>query len=331
MSTSRDDITHGIAVDIGGSKVAIAVAEPSGEDAIVRLLTPRAGGADALIDQVAEAARMLVGERAIDRVVVASAGSLDTAAGVVRWASNLPFDQYPLVERLAGALEAPVTLVGDTTAATIAEFSVPARRGVSNGIYITVSSGIGAGMLFNGRIYTGYRGHAGELGHIPVAANDPVACRCGQRGCLEAYASGRGLVDRAVRMLGESVAQGALASLAAHDALDAQAIVEAAVMGDRLAVHLMGDAVEYLSTAIATTIRILGPEVLVLGGGLMQADEVLSRVRGRTAELLAFEPHVMGRLLVRAELGDRSPLEGARAICRRDPRALAMGADAGWA
>ena len=303
MSTSRDDITHGIAVDIGGSKVAIAVAEPSGEDAIVRLLTPRAGGADALIDQVAEAVTPHGAQGRVD----------------------------PLVERLAGALEAPVTLVGDTTAATVAEFSVPARRGVSNGIYITVSSGIGAGMLFNGRIYTGYRGHAGELGHIPVAANDPVACRCGQRGCLEAYASGRGLVDRAVRMLGESVAQGALASLAARDALDAQAIVEAAVMGDRLAVHLMGDAVEYLSTAIATTIRILGPEVLVLGGGLMQADEVLSRVRGRTAELLAFEPHVMGRLLVRAELGDRSPLEGARAICRRDPRALAMGADAGWA
>jgi len=168
MSTSSDARAPGIAVDIGGSKLAVALAEGDGDGAIVRVSTPREGGPDAVVHAVAEAARRLVGDRPIARIVVASAGSLDTAACVVRWASNLPFVDYPLAGRVGDALGAPVILVGDTTAATVAEFSVPSRRHVANGVYVTVSSGIGVGMLFNGRVYTGDRGHAGELGHIPA-------------------------------------------------------------------------------------------------------------------------------------------------------------------
>ncbi len=330
MSTSSDARSPGIAVDIGGSKLAVALAEGDDDGAIVRVSTPREGGPDAVVRAVADAARRLVGDRRIARIVVASAGSLDTAAGVVRWASNLPFVDYPLAGRVGDALRAPVILVGDTTAATVAEFSVPSRRHVANGVYVTVSSGIGVGMLFNGRVYTGDRGHAGELGHIPAVPGG-LLCRCGRRGCLEAYSSGGGLEDRAMRMLARHDASSVLAVGAARGELSARAIVEAARGGDPVAEPLVAEAVERLAVAIAAMIQILGPEVVVLGGGLMLADDVFDRVDARVQELLRFGQDGAAGVLARAMHADRSPLEGARAICRCEPRAMSMGADAGWA
>ena len=320
----------GLAVDIGGSKVAVALADATA-GRIVRLPTRPELGPHALVEGIAGAARELAGSRPVERVVVASAGSLDTATGVVRWASNLPFHGFDLVGAIGGLLRAPVLLVGDTTAATVAEFSVARRRACTSGVYVTVSTGIGMGMLFNGRVYTGHRGAAGELGHTPVSVRDPIACRCGQRGCLEAYASGWGLVDRAIALLATDSTGSVLAASARTGDLTARAIVEAAATGDSIARDLIDEAVELLATAIATIFRMLGPEVVVLGGGLMQATEVAQPLYRRVTELLALAPGGLDRMLVSAEHGDASALEGARAICRRDPRALAMGDGLTWA
>ena len=330
MSTSSD--LPGIAVDIGGSKIAVAVAERLDDVRVVRARTPVEGGADAIVDAVRDAVRRLVGDAAIRRIVVASAGSLDTVAGVVRWASNLPFAEYPLADRIEEVLGAPVTLVGDTTAATVAEFSVPSRCTVTNGIYVTVSSGIGVGMLFGGRLYTGDRGRAGELGHIPVEPRGSAACRCGKVGCLEAYASGTGLVDRTMQMLDgqDATNKSSLAAVAAKGALSARAIVEAARRGDPIATPLVDEAIERLAIAVAGLIQVLGPEVVVLGGGLMLAYDLMDRVSRRVRELLPFDRAEVASLLTRATHADLSSLEGARAICRGEPRALSMGVEIGW-
>jgi glucokinase len=329
MGGERESPAPGIAVDIGGSKVAVARADEPGEP-IVRLPTEAELGPESLMDRIAGVALELAGPRPVGRVVVASAGSLDTTDGVLRFASNLPFRNYALAGELSRRLHAPVMLVGDTTAATVSEFSVPERRAYLNGVYVTVSTGIGMGMLLNGRLYTGNRGAAGELGHIPMNVHEPAACRCGQRGCLEAYASGAGLVDRARRRLADGAAGSGLAVAAAAGELSAKRIVEAAAAGDPLASGLVADAVELLSTALATILRMLGPEVIVLGGGLMLAGEVVASLRRQVAQLLALEPHALDEVLVGAAFKDRSALEGARAICRRDPRAVAMGVDASW-
>jgi glucokinase len=321
----------GVAVDIGGSKVAVALADEASDQRMVRLPTRPELGPEALVERIARVAREVAGARPVGCVVVATAGNLDTAAGIVRFAVNLPFRGYPLAGALSDLLDAPVRLVGDTTAGTVAEFSVPARRTVHDGIYVTVSSGIGMGMLFNGRLYTGNRGAAGELGHIPVVAEGPTVCRCGQQGCLESYASGQGLVDRAKQLLASQDVESVLSALSSNGGLSAKTIIEAAREGDRLALGLVQDAVEVLAMATATILRMLGPEVIVLGGGLMMAPEVVNPLRSRVTQLLALEPGSLEDVLVLAAYEDRSALEGARAICRRDPRALAMGVEVVWA
>ena len=212
-------------------------------------------------------------------------------------------------------------LVGDATAATVAEFCSGAAAGARHGAYVTVSTGIGMGLVVDGRLVAGLDDQAGELGHIPVRPGG-APCGCGQRGCLEAYASGRGLADRAR----DACREGARSSLRAlePERISARDVVAAARREDDLAMGLVDDAVELLAGALATLVRLLAPQVLVLGGGVLGSSGLMDPVRERVVALL--EPNAAGlRERIRPAVhGELSALRGAAAICRADEAAVAL-------
>ncbi|WP_089155435.1 ROK family protein [Micromonospora sp. NBS 11-29] len=293
-----------VAVDIGGTKIQVAGVGAGGLTRVVELPTPVDAGPEAVVAAVVGAAAEL---RAAGPTVVACPGSLDTAAGIVHHAANLPFAGFPLARRLGEELGGPARLVGDTVAAAVAEFTTGAAAGTSHGLYVTVSTGIGMSIVTHGRLVTGAEGQAGEFGHVPVV-HGPRArpCGCGQRGCLEAYASGRALADRAPTRLG------------GPGPVTAARVVAAARAGDPDARHLVGTAVDLLALTVAGTVRVLAPEAVVLGGGLLLAGELVGPLRERVVELLSRTvPHV-GEVLRPARYGRLSGLYGAAMLARGD-------------
>jgi predicted NBD/HSP70 family sugar kinase len=316
------------AVDIGGTKIQVVDARRETAP-VTELATPVRDGPDAIIDCIAGALASLPGP---GPVVVASPGSLDVAGGIVHYAANLPFAEFPLAARLKAATRRPVRLVGDGVAAAVGEFSTGAGAGHRDGIYITVSTGIGMGLVVNGRLVTGAADQAGELGHVPVVTG-PAAlpCSCGQTGCLEAYASGRALAARAAgRIAAAPDAAAAPGTTAAGPGataplpLTAREVLDAARRGDPAAGAPLDEAVELLATAVASLVRLLAPPVVVLGGGLMLAGGLLGPVRDRVAGILAVTVPGIADAMVPARHGRFSGLRGAALIARADPRAIGL-------
>jgi glucokinase len=321
-------VDAGIAVDIGGTKILAASAEDPADP--LRVATHRDAGPDGIIDQIVDAIDKLGRPGSPGRVVVACPGDLDVRTGIVRYAANLPFRTFDLAGTLAGRLDCPVTLVGDATAATVAEFGAGAGSVGASGAYVTVSTGIGMGLVVGGRLVAGLDDQAGELGHVPVRPVDGVGCRCGQRGCLEAYASGRGLADRA-RDACEDRVESVLGALPPA-AITAREVIGAWRRGDALATQLVEHAIDLLGRALAATVRVLAPSVVVLGGGVLLAGGLLDAVRERSARLLAPNDAGVRERLRPAAFGELSALTGAAAVCRGDARAMTlMGAADGWA
>jgi predicted NBD/HSP70 family sugar kinase len=245
--------------------------------------------------------------------VIASAGSLDTATGTVHYAANLPFSNYPLARRLSARTQAPVFLIGDATAATVAEFTTGAGAGQRHGLYITVSTGVGMGVVADGRLLRGASGQAGDLGHVPVVSGpQALPCGCGQRGCLEVYASGRGLQTLSAQRETST------------KPLTPPQILAAARAGDVHAKALVSHALDLLATAVAGAIRLLAPEVVVLGGGLLLAGGLAGPLRKRAADILtATMPHIRDAMVPAAH-GRFSSLYGAAMLARDDPSAVTL-------
>jgi len=316
-----------VAIDLGGTKALVAPAE--GTDPPTRI--PTAGIADGakLMDDLARVVLRLTDGRPPRTLALATAGTLDLETGTIVHAANLPFRRTPVVTALADRLGCRVILVGDGPAAAVGELAVGGRAAVRHGLYITVSTGIGMGMLLDGRIYVGDHGSGGELGHMPVALVDGESCACGRRGCLEAYASGTGIARRAQRLV-EAGATGDLARSAALRPLEAREVFAAAGAGDRFAGGLVEDALEMLAVAISGVFAVLRPQVIVMGGGIMADGSLLPGLRSRVEARLRPDVPDVVQLIQSAVHGERSVLEGARAIARGEPAAVRMGASLGW-
>lgn len=234
-----------------------------------------------------------------------SFGGPVTADGrqVVRSMHVSAWDGASLPAELARRFQLPTVMENDANAAALAEASFGAGRNASSMLYVQVSTGIGAGLVLNGDLYRG-RGGAGELGHVVVDANGP-ACGCGNRGCLEAVASGWALARDSQRIdAGE----------------DATTLLAAASRNEEAPRAIIQTAFSALGTAIANTINLLDPEVVVVGGGIAQSPELLLPIL--QAELARHVvPHLHdGHRLVLSELGARAPLIGAGVAIDKRPK-----------
>lgn len=212
-----------------------------------------------LIGQIVDAVRS---GPAASGLVVATAGTLSPITGHVHRAANLPLEDVDLKDVLQAELGVPVAILGDAAAATVAEFVTGAARGFSQGAYVTVSTGIGLGIVVRGTLVSGSSHQSGELGHIPVdlSENAPI-CPCGQRGCLECFSSGSGLVAR----------YGSARASTASPPLDTREILRLAEAGDRIAAEVVTQGAHLLGAALAMFTRLFAPEVMVIGGGLAKS------------------------------------------------------------
>ncbi|HEX7195816.1 MAG TPA: ROK family protein [Candidatus Limnocylindria bacterium] len=307
-----------LGIDIGGTKLAIGLATPDGRLlAEIRRPSDAHHGPDAMIDRIIGLSREVVADAGwsidrLDAVGVGCGGPLDPWRGVIRNALNLPgWIDIPLVTRLESAFGRPTFVDNDANAAALGEQRFGAGRGVRNLVYLTVSTGVGGGLVLDDRLYHGENGNGGELGHISVQVGGRP-CHCGSSGCIETYCSGTNIAARAR----EALAGDPSGPLAARErsAITAEDVAAAARDGDPLARAVWDETMELLAGGIVSIIHAFNPRLVVLGGGVTRAGDLLFEpvrriVAERTMPWLAEVVDV-----VPAELGELTGVLGAVAI-----------------
>ena len=300
-----------VGIDVGGTKIAAGVAGASGRVLFrLRAQTPPEGGA-AVTAEIARVARALWDEAGGGPlpVGVGAAGIVDTR-GWLRHSPNIPgWDDVPLAERLHAELGVPVTVDNDAHAAAWGEHRAGAGRGAGGTmLMLTVGTGVGGGLVQDGRLVRGAHGMAAEFGHLVVDEGGSL-CGCGNRGCLEALASGTA-IGRAAREALEAGGQSPLLALA--DPPTGKSVTRAAEQGDPLAVAALARCGFWLGVGIASLVNALDPAVVVVGGGALQAGELLlGPAREAYLERLMGRAHRTPAPVVAATLGDDAGLVGA--------------------
>jgi len=267
-----------IGIDLGGTNIKAGAVSPQGDVVVRRRLPTRAdGGPDMVADRIAEAARACMEAlegtaAAVLGVGVGSPGTIRFQQGVVTFAPNLPgFHDVPLRDMVAERMGLPCVLENDANAAAVAEQWVGAGQGADSLVMLTLGTGIGGGIVLEGRVWHGTSGAAGEIGHMSINPDGP-ACGCGNRGCIEAYASATAIVRR----MDEAIEAGAATSLAGRTGnFTSRDVYEAAVAGDAAARENVETTGRYLGVAVSNLIHILNPMVVVLSGGVSAARDML--------------------------------------------------------
>ncbi len=307
-----------IAVDLGGTSIRAARFNPSGPPALAQAKTPTLAseGPEAVISRILNTIERVAPEAAADlRVGVGAPGPLDPRRGVILEAPNLPgWINLPLRDILQDRLGVPVAVGNDANLAALAEWRFGAGRGTQDMLYLTISTGIGGGVIIDGRLLIGHRGLAAELGHMTIDRDGPP-CGCGQRGHLEALASGPAIARRARELIEQGHPSSLAPRLRAGNPITAEAVGEAALQGDALARQVLAQAGEAIGLHLANLVHAFDPEMIVLGGGVMHLGALLLEPIERSLRSHILHPAYLQDLrLVPAALGDDVGLIGAMVL-----------------
>ncbi len=314
-------------VDLGGSKIIAALVSYNGEIiAEEHVATLAEQGPNAVIDRmlatlkgVISKANLSLSSPAISRLVIASAGAIDKHNGIVTSSPNLPgWQNITLKETVEKEMGREVLLINDASAAAIGEHRFGAGRGVDNLIYVTVSTGIGGGIITDGKLYTGVSGSAGEIGHMCINLNGPH-CSCGNIGCLESLASGKAIAREAQRRITQGT-KSLILELAEGEIhnINARIVSDAARRGDTLAIELISQVATYLGIGLVNLVNIFNPEMIIIGGGMSQMGEMLLSPARQIVEERAYRLPAEAVQIVPSELGDYSSILGSVAFLQLD-------------
>ncbi|MDE2125798.1 MAG: ROK family protein [Armatimonadetes bacterium] len=302
-----------LGVDIGGTKCAVSLAEPDGT-IIGRHEEPTEEGIRSpgqTLAALATAGKGLLNAAGAGArpagIGVSCGGPLDADSGIIMAPPNLPsWTAVPVKRLLEEAFDAPVVVERDANAAALAEFRLGAGRGCRQLIYVTMGTGIGAGIIVDGKLLRGVSGMAGELGHTTILPDGPL-CRCGKRGCLEALASGPAIarlaVDRLAYGRGRLLLQRAGGVAAA---ITAQHVIEAARSDDAFSQDVLSEAGHYMGIGLANAIQALNPERIILGTIAVHAQELILDPIRASVFAHAWARAATGCEIVPAGLGDRA-------------------------
>lgn len=284
-----------VGIDVGGTNIVAGTVAEDGSEVLGLVSEPTIAeqGADAVVARIVKLARASIaaaGRREIVGAGIGSPGPLNTETGVVILTPNLGWVNMPLRDRIADALQLPATLDNDANCAIFGEWWRGAAQGVDHVVGLTIGTGVGGGIVLRGEIYHGASDVAGEIGHMTIEANGR-RCKCGNDGCLEAYASGPAIAARAVEGI-ESGAETALPQYVAGDLsrLTAQVVYEAAHDGDAYALETVRDTAKLLGAGVANIVNIFNPEVVVICGGVTLAGEKLFGPLRSEVQRRAFKP-----------------------------------------
>ncbi|HEX8847168.1 MAG TPA: ROK family glucokinase [Pyrinomonadaceae bacterium] len=315
QTESENDLV--IAADLGGTNLRAATVDRAGRiHERTKQHTPKAEKASEIVRVIVAAARECE-RRSEERggriraVSVVVPGTVRVEEGVVTKAPNVPsLNGFRLAAALESELQWPAVLENDANAAAVGEMWQGVGRGHKSIIMITLGTGVGGGIILDGKLWRGIDGSAGELGHIGVEPFGGVACTCGSRGCLEVYASATAIV----RMTREAQPRYPKSPLHQSEDLTAKQVYESGLNGDELAVEVFRRMGIYLGVGLASLINIFNPEMIVIGGGVADGwDLFISHVREQITER-AFQVPARRALVVRAECGDDAGILGAAQI-----------------
>jgi glucokinase len=312
-----------LGIDIGGTNLVVgSVAEDgSALRALESEPTHAEAGQSDVLDRL-----ITLAQRAIERtrrevrgaeiigVGVGAPGPLDTKSGIVLLTPNLGWVNLPLRQIIHERLGLPAALDNDANCAVLGEWWMGAARGTKNAIGITIGTGIGGGIIVDGKLYHGASDCAGEIGHTTIDT-EGRRCKCGNYGCLEAYASGPNIALRAV----EELKAGAVSRLADYVGGDlrqvtAQTVYQAAHDGDDLALEVVNDTAKFLGVGIANLLNVFNPEVVVVCGGVTLAGDRLFDPLRREVARRAFKPAVSVCRIVPCELSGTAGVYGAAKV-----------------
>lgn len=307
-----------IAVDLGGTQIRAGRYTEDGElEARVAKPTKAKRGPEAVLACVQDTVREVWPEQGgVAAIGLGAPGPLDFKQGILRFAPNLPgWINVPLRQLLVDAFNVPAFVGNDADVAALGEHRFGAGRGYDDLIYLTISTGVGGGMIFGGQLFTGGNGMGGEVGHMAVDPRGPV-CGCGNTGCVETLASGTAIARR-VRERITAGEPSLLAEMVGGDLeqLTAKEVNDAAQQGDALACSAFDEAGMYLGAAIVSLMYLLNPSLFVLGGSVTLAGDLLFDPIRKTVEARAPAVYQAQTRIVRAELGDDVGLRGALALC----------------
>jgi len=308
-----------IGVDVGGTKVAAGVVDEDGTVlAHVRRDTPSTDP-EATEDTIAAVVEELGREHTVEAVGLGAAGFVDRTRSVMLFAPNLAWRNEPLREDVQRRIGLPVVVENDANAAAWAEFRFGAGRGSEHLVMITLGTGIGGGLILDGRLYRGGTGIGGEFGHMRVVP-EGHRCGCGNRGCWEQYASGKALVREARELAATSpLAAERLLELAGGrpEGITGPEVTQAAREGDQAALDCFAIVGGWLGEGIADLAAVLDPECFVVGGGVSDAGELLvSPAREAYERGLTGRGHRPLASVTLARLGSRAGLVGAADLAR---------------
>lgn len=306
-----------LALDFGGTKLSAASVKHGGREFFARasVSSPPCKSAESDRKLMLNLAKEVLKGCEPVAVGVSFGGPVRSSAGVVILSHHVPgWENFPLASWLSEHFGVPAVVENDANAGALGEWRYGAGQGTKNLFYVTVSTGIGGGIVIDGKIYRGADDLAGEIGHMTLDPNGPL-CTCGKRGCLEALASGPAIARKAQEMLSVLPEEGLiLRELVKGDIqkISAQDVSKAAQLGDQFAARILQMAGVALGLGLAQVISLLNPERIILGGGVVKAGNFLLDPVRETAQKYAIAGARVE--IVTAKLGDDAPLWGAVAL-----------------
>lgn len=302
------------AADLGGTHLRAAVVDHHGHiQSRFKQNTPQVADAYAIVDAIVSAVKELQKGAEISAVSLVVPGTVNVEEGSVVTAPNLPcLDGFRLAAALTEQLHLPAILENDANAAAVGEMWQGAAVGCKTIICITLGTGVGGGIILDGKLWRGVDGAAAEIGHMCVDPFGGVACTCGSRGCLEVFASATAIV----RMTREASPRYPDSVLQGRDDRTAEMIFEAGQQGDELALEIFRRMGVYLGIGLANLINILNPEMIVIGGGVVNGWDLFEKHMQQQVEERGFP--LLRVKIVRAKCGDDAGLLGAARLAFKD-------------
>lgn len=309
-------------VDLGGTKLSVGLFHPDGKSVAELKVTDHSNlGNDELISRVAILIHELLESQEIQQqnivgIGVGMAGHINFDKGLIITSSNFPkpFDNYPFREKLQDRFKAPVTLDNDTNAQAFGEFLFGAGRGKKDMAFMTVSTGVGAGIISDGHILRGYTGFAGEIGHTIVDPVSEIRCTCGNYGCLMALSGGLGLPVRYRQCLKQGMISGIGITADNADSVDGIVLEKGIEAGDEICIRLFEESAAFIGIGIYNLYQSINPQTVILGGGLMNMSYgFMDRIKSQFDSLVQNMKQEKMEI-IHAGLGNNAGLLGAAAL-----------------
>jgi glucokinase len=322
LSRSMNESLRFVGLDVGGTTMKAAVVDDEGRASrSISVPTEPERGQDRGLATMCDAIRhaVAVAGLSLDQIAaigVVTPGTMDLENGIILDPPNLkPWQNVPVRDYISRHFGKPTAFENDANAAALGEFWVGAGGGARSMVLFTLGTGIGGGIILNGEVLDGAHGHGGELGHTRIDSTNPRECGCGRFGCLEAYASATSVVKRAREAL--AAADGGSLLVKNLSELEARDVFDAAKKGDELAMRIVDETASYLAIGAMNIMHTINPEMIVFGGGMVEAGEWFLNLIRKYIPKYAFPVPAARTRVVFARLGSDAGFIGAAACARQ--------------